>query len=32
MDAQVSALLSGDITLEEYQTTVCTEANRAFGQ
>ena len=32
MDAQVSALLSGEITLEQYRTTVCTEANRAFGQ
>jgi len=32
MDAQVSALLSGEITLESYRTTVCTEANRVFGQ
>jgi multiple sugar transport system substrate-binding protein len=32
MDTQISALLTGELTLDGFAETVCDEANRAFGE
>jgi multiple sugar transport system substrate-binding protein len=32
MDAQVSSLLTGDLTIDDFGATVCDEADKAFNQ
>jgi multiple sugar transport system substrate-binding protein len=32
MDTAVSALMNGEITLDEFAATTCDEANKAFGE